>query len=186
MTSTTNFFNSVLVSNKYVTDASNANVNIVPWVKNQLIKVYGFAVSANNADNFQLQLGGVTFMKYFGGANFNYRDNFWPFYFTGRDASANLAGTVATTSGSAAVVGTSTTFTTSYKVNDTMVTSGGDAIIISVITDDTHITLAANAANTGSGLTHYRGEDNLNIVKGTAGTTITTNPFYTQNYKMSY
>ena len=69
-----------------------------------------------------------------------------------RMVDEDLTGTVATTSGSTAVVGTSTTFTTSLKVGDyiTIATVPG-VYQVATIADDTHLTLSANASATASG-----------------------------------
>lgn len=76
---------------------------------------------------------------------------------SGVAAAANAtkgAGTVAATNASAAVVGTGTTFTTSYVAGDKIGISGVVYTILS-ITDATHLTLTANyAGTTASGLSY--------------------------------
>jgi hypothetical protein len=70
-------------------------------------------------------------------------------------ANTVLAGTVAVTGGSAAVVGTSTTFTTSLTVGQWLVIQGDTTATpyqVLSITDDTHLTLASNyGGSTASG-----------------------------------
>lgn len=69
----------------------------------------------------------------------------------GRFFTQNAVGTAALTSGSAAVVGTSTTFT-ALTAGDTIVFTNGFRGVIQTITDNTHLTLTANSASTTSGL----------------------------------
>ena len=65
-------------------------------------------------------------------------------------------GTVAVTNGSAAVVGTGTKWLTNLAANQLFSLAGSSiAYTVASITDDTHLTLAANyAGTTGSGLTY--------------------------------
>jgi len=65
------------------------------------------------------------------------------------DLSAS-PGTVATTGGSPAIVGTGTTFT-NYRANDPILINGVQ-FIVSSVTDNTHLTLTTNSASTLSGL----------------------------------
>lgn len=62
-----------------------------------------------------------------------------------------IAGTVATTSGSATVTGTSTLFTTQVAAGDKLVI-GANIYTVSVVTSNTAITLTANAAANASGV----------------------------------
>ena len=66
------------------------------------------------------------------------------------DLSAS-PGTVATTNGSAAVVGTGTTFVGNYRANDPILINGVLFTVLSV-TDNTHLTLTTNASSTAGGL----------------------------------
>ena len=64
-----------------------------------------------------------------------------------------MTGTVAITSGSAAVVGTSTLFTTQIAVGETIIVSvtlGEEERVVDTITDDTHLTVTSNFTWTGS------------------------------------
>ena len=63
-----------------------------------------------------------------------------------------IVGTVATTSGSATVTGTSTLFTTQVVAGDKLVI-GANTYTVSVVTSNTAITLTANAAASVSGIT---------------------------------
>lgn len=84
-------------------------------------------------------------------------------------SGSNLTGTVAKTNGSAAVVGTGTLFTTQLSVGQ-IIDVPGTAVetrVVTSITDDTHLTVAGNFANTASGQTATR--NNKGIVARTAG-----------------
>lgn len=63
-----------------------------------------------------------------------------------------ISGTVATTSGSATVTGTSTLFTSQVSAGDKLVI-GANTYTVSVVTNNTSITLTANAAASVSGVT---------------------------------
>lgn len=63
-----------------------------------------------------------------------------------------IVGTVATTSGSATVTGTSTLFTSQVSAGDKLVI-GANTYTVSVVTNNTSITLTANAAASVSGVT---------------------------------
>lgn len=68
------------------------------------------------------------------------------------------AGTVSVTSGSRAVVGSGTTFQTSYQVNDYIIIKNGtlyEAHKIKTITSNTAMTLNGEVLFTASGLSHY-------------------------------
>lgn len=72
-------------------------------------------------------------------------------YETGMAAPVAIAGTVAVTNGSAAVVGTSTLFTTMFKVGSKLqiaADTAGTIYTVSTITDDTHMALTATYAGT--------------------------------------
>lgn len=73
-------------------------------------------------------------------------------------SAANLTGTLAKTASSAAVVGTSTLFTTELTVGQVISVPGtaAEVRVVTVITDDTHLTVNANFANTASGQTAAR------------------------------
>jgi parallel beta-helix repeat protein len=60
------------------------------------------------------------------------------------------AGTVASTSGSTTVTGTSTTFTTDFIAGD-RITIGANTYVVSVVTDATHLTITVNALATVAG-----------------------------------
>ena len=80
--------------------------------------------------------------------------------------STALAGTVAVTNGSAAVVGTGTAFTTALAVGDS-VNIVDEIFTVSVITDATHLTLDSTyAGSTASGLTAYSDSDLFDIQNG--------------------
>ncbi len=70
-----------------------------------------------------------------------------------------------TTNGTAAIVGSGTTFTTTFQAGDTILINGeSNPGIIAGITDDTHLTLYSAAATSASGLAYARsGYDRLNV-----------------------
>ncbi len=74
------------------------------------------------------------------------------------------AGTV-TTNGTAAIVGSGTSFTTTFQVGDSIMINGESNIgTIASITDNTHLTLYSAAATSASGLAYARyGYDRLDI-----------------------
>lgn len=82
---------------------------------------------------------------------------------------ANLTGTVSKTAASAAIVGVGTSFTTELSVGQLISVPGTAAEIrvVTVITDNTNLTVAATFANTASGQTATR--VNQGIVVRTAG-----------------
>lgn len=84
-------------------------------------------------------------------------------------SAAALTGTVAKTSGSAAIVGTSTLFTSQLSVGQLIDIPGTatERRVVTSITDDTHLTVNANLANTASGQTVTR--VNSGLVARTAG-----------------
>jgi len=67
--------------------------------------------------------------------------------------SASGSGTVATTSGSANIVGTGTAFLSQLRINDVVIVTGQTAKV-KAIADDTHLTLASNASVTSQGLSY--------------------------------
>lgn len=71
---------------------------------------------------------------------------------------AALTGTVAKTNGSNALVGTGTAFTTELSVGQAIDVPGTAVAtrVVTAITDDTHLTVAGNYANTASGQTATR------------------------------
>ena len=72
--------------------------------------------------------------------------------------SANLTGTVAVTSGAATVTGTSTTFTTDFQVGDVIfIGDTSEARRITVITNNTSITVESNWGATDASSTYRRG-----------------------------
>jgi len=66
-------------------------------------------------------------------------------------------GTVSVTSGSAAITGSGTTFTTDFIVGDFITTAGGQALRITTITNNTSMTAASNFSSTESGVSYRRG-----------------------------
>lgn len=86
-------------------------------------------------------------------------------------------GTIDVTSGSSAVVGTGTSFTTELKVGGTIKTAGGNLLVIASIEDNTHLTLTANAANTETGVA-FSSNDFLQVIDPATGT-IKAVPGYT-------
>lgn len=97
-------------------------------------------------------------------------------------SAAALTGTVAKTSGSAALVGTGTLFTSQLSVGQ-VIDVPGTAVarrVVTSITDDTHLTVNANFTNTASGQTATR--VNSAIVARTAGVyTIAASAIFTAN-----
>jgi hypothetical protein len=87
-----------------------------------------------------------------GAADLEDTDNF---HFT---SAANLTGTVAKTASSAAIVGTGTSFTTELTVGQMISVPGtaAEVRVVTVITDNTHLTVNSNFANTASGQTATR------------------------------
>ena len=83
---------------------------------------------------------------------------------TFKQRGVNLTGTIATTSGSTALVGTGTSFLSDYGSlppgAEIVVDAGGTPITygIASVTDNTHIVLASAATSTVSGKTHARQE----------------------------
>lgn len=73
-------------------------------------------------------------------------------------SDANLTGTVQKTAASAAVVGTSTLFTSELSVGQIIIVPGtaNEKRVVTVITDNTHLTVNANFANSASGQTAQR------------------------------
>lgn len=71
--------------------------------------------------------------------------------------SANLTGTISVTSGSAAVTGVGTTFTTDFVVGQIITTLGGQSRRITVISSNTAMTVASNFSVTESAVTYKRG-----------------------------
>jgi hypothetical protein len=69
--------------------------------------------------------------------------------------SADLAGTISTTS-TTAIVGTGTAFLTDFVIGDVIATAGGRVRRITAVTDDTHLT-AESAMATETGVTYKRG-----------------------------
>lgn len=72
------------------------------------------------------------------------------------DTSANLTGTVSTTSGVDTITGASTTFTSDYVVGQSIEVNTGDTLEIQSVDSDTQMTATANASTTVSGQTHKR------------------------------
>lgn len=70
-------------------------------------------------------------------------------------SDANLTGTVQKTAASAAVVGTSTLFTSELSVGQIILIPGtaNEKRVVTVITDNTHLTVSANFTNSASGQT---------------------------------
>lgn len=86
-------------------------------------------------------------------------------------SGANLTGTVSKASGSATITGSGTSFTTELSVNQVVAVPGTavELFVVKTITDDTHFTAWANAANTASGQTATRRNDCIAIPAGLAG-----------------
>jgi len=84
-------------------------------------------------------------------------------------STANLTGTVAKTASSTAIVGTGTTFTSQLSIGQVIDIPGTatERRVVTAITDDTHLTVSANLANTASGQTAAR--VNSALVARTAG-----------------
>jgi len=70
----------------------------------------------------------------------------------GNDSRGSATGTATFTSGSAAVVGVGTLFTTELNVGAKIKTVGNNIYTVSAIADNTHLTLSANASATESGV----------------------------------
>lgn len=87
------------------------------------------------------------------------------------ESDANLTGTVAKAAASAVITGTGTAFTTELAVNQVVLVPGTatEVFVVKVITDDTHFTAWANAANTASGQTAARSSKYLAIPAGKTG-----------------
>jgi len=84
-------------------------------------------------------------------------------------------GTV-TTNGTTALVGSSTTFTTTFQVGDTILINGeSNPGTIASITDNTHLTLASTAATSASGLAYARSEYDRLDIKANGNVGIGTN-----------
>lgn len=67
------------------------------------------------------------------------------------EAKTALTGTLATTSGSAVVVGTSTLFLTELALGDVVkIGTTGELMTVSILTDDTHFTATATSGNNQS------------------------------------
>ncbi len=81
---------------------------------------------------------------------------------------SNLTGTVATTTSSAAIVGTSTLFTTELSVNQVFSVST-DVFAVAVITDNTHLTAWQIASGNLSGQTATRRNEYLAVPAGLGG-----------------
>ncbi len=75
----------------------------------------------------------------------------------GTAQSDNLAGTVSVTSGSAAVNGTDTHFTTDFQVGDVIAVSGAQNRRITAIASDTSLMVESNFTATVSGANYKRG-----------------------------
>lgn len=90
------------------------------------------------------------------------------FHFT---STAALTGTVTKTSGNVTIVGSSTLFTTELTVNQVISIPGTatEFFVVKVITDNTHIDVWAAPANTASGQTATRRNDNQAIPSGLGG-----------------
>jgi hypothetical protein len=93
-------------------------------------------------------------------------------------------GTITTSSSSTAVTGSGTTFTTQLAAGSIITTTGGTTIgTVASITDNTHLTLTANAASSNSGISYqaqvvpFSGDD-VTIV---AGATVTVTADATVN-----
>lgn len=87
-------------------------------------------------------------------------------------SDANLTGTIATTSGSGAIVGTDTLFTTELAVGQVFSTDDaytGSIYVVHTITDNTHLTAYQLATATTSGLTATRRSGFISIPAGLAG-----------------
>jgi FtsP/CotA-like multicopper oxidase with cupredoxin domain len=69
-------------------------------------------------------------------------------------APAGGSGSVSTTSGSPAVVGTGTAFLSQLRIGDVVLVAGQGGAKVSAIADDTHLTLASNAAATSQGVAY--------------------------------
>jgi len=86
----------------------------------------------------------------------------------GDDGRGVITGTAVFTSGSAAVVGTGTGWNSTQKITAgaTITTAGSHTYTVLSVTDDTHLTLSANAAATETGVTF--GYKNVNDTAGTS------------------
>lgn len=70
-------------------------------------------------------------------------------------ATSNKAGTVAGTSGTPYIVGTGSAFLSDYMIGD-YITIGSYTYQISLISDNTHITLTSNLSSSPSGSSHHK------------------------------
>lgn len=95
------------------------------------------------------------------------------------DSSTAGAGTIDVTSGSDAVVGTGTSFTSFTKVGGTIQTAGGAFLVVESIADNTHLTLTANAGATETGVA-YSKTDFMQVIDPATGE-VKAVPGYTNN-----
>lgn len=85
------------------------------------------------------------------------------------DGTTNAGtGTITLTSGSAAVVGVGTSFTSALKVGGTIKTAGNNVYVIKTITDNTHLTLSTNATANESGVA-FSTSDFLTVIDPATG-----------------
>jgi hypothetical protein len=86
-------------------------------------------------------------------------------------SAANLTGTVAKASGSPNITGSSTLFTSELTVNQVISIPGTatEIGVVQTITDNTHLVLWANMANTASGQTAKRRNEYMAVPAGMAG-----------------
>jgi len=89
------------------------------------------------------------------------------------------AGTITVTSGSAAVVGVGTSFTTAFVVGGTFKTAGNNYYVVKSVTDNTHLTVTTTPATTESGVA-FTTSDFDQVIDPTTGN-IKAVPGYTNN-----
>lgn len=165
------------------TDSSNATIVAVSADDTKKTWVHGVSIAVSAADTILLQCGGSSTRQvgWYLGANSGVVQPLFPLALECRTDSSTLTGTIATTSGSATITGTSTTFTTDYAAGDRIVITNGDTLTLSSVTNNTTMTATANASTTVSGSAHKRGADNLRMTKGTSTTPLKYTLWYTQD-----
>lgn len=105
-----------------------------------------FTYQKKDGTTIRIKAEGTTLTKYDAGTS----------AYVPLQTEAAIAGTVAVTNGSAAVVGTTTVFLTALTVGQA-IRIGTEYFYVSAIADDTHLTLSGNIAGvTASGLTLYK------------------------------
>lgn len=96
---------------------------------------------------------------------------------SGSDVAAT--GTITVTSGSKAVTGSGTSFTTALKVGGTIKTQGGKLLTIASITSNTALVLTANATTTETGVTFSQSDFNQVVDPNSTEGNVKAVPGYT-------